>query len=246
MRRIAKWTALPAGAAALVFLLGAAAAPGPDGFSVMGDYYETCACAVSCPCPAKFLPTEGHCDAVSLIHVRKGTAAGVSFDGLNIALVIRSPHGEKVMDALAKGKMDLLSIYLDDKANEKQREAMPRLLGALFGTKPVEGSHPPVYAPISLDVKGDVATFAIAGGQTLSAEIENVDASPAAKGTSAKKAKRVTLVGAAPFPWVTRVTQGFSHSFRYDDHGTKWEYKDRNAFFGSVQANGKLPPEKKA
>ncbi len=198
---------------------------------------------MSCPCPSnKFLPTEGHCDAVSLIHIDKGRAEGVSFDGLNIAMVIRSPHGEKVMDSLRKGKMDLLSIYLDDRANEKQREAMPRLLGALFGTSPIEGSKPPVYVPISLEVKGDIAEIAIAGGDKLSAKLENIDLEGETKHA---KAKRITLTNSAPFPWVDQLTQGVSHGFKYDDYGTKWEYKDRNAFFGSFRTKGKLPPPEK-
>jgi hypothetical protein len=174
----------------------------------------------------------------------------VALDGLNIALVIKSPQGEKVNDALKKGKMDLLSVYLDEKANEKQREALPRLLGALFGTSPVEGAKPPAFAPISLAVKGDVATIQIAEGKKLSAEIENVDVGDETKLAAKKGAassKRIALTNTAPFPWVGGITQGYSHRFTYDDYDTKWDYKDRNAFFGTFHSKGTLPkePEKK-
>lgn len=236
-------------AAALVFLAGAAGKGASGGaYEVKGKYFETCACSVSCPCPSnKFLPTEGHCDALSLIHIDRGQAEGVPLDGLDIAMVIRSPHGEKVMDALSKGKMDLLTIYLDDDANERQRAVLPRLLGALFGTSPIEGSKPPSYAAISLKEMGDVAEISIAGGKTLTARIENIDTGaethhghelPKAGKT---EAKRISLTNAAPFPWVREVTQGYSHTFKYDDHGRKWEYKDRNAFFGKFQTKGTLP-----
>jgi hypothetical protein len=36
------------------------------------------------------------------------------------------------------------------------------------------------------------------------------------------------------------MTQGFSHSFKYSDDGVSWEYKQRNAFFAEVIADGIL------
>src|SRR5438477_1066981 len=101
-----------------------AAAPSGAGYEVKGKYYETCACAVSCPCAANAtLPTEGHCDAGMVFHIDKGSVEGVPMDGLDIVMVIKSPHGKKVKDSLSKGDMDLVSMYLDDKANEKQKGA---------------------------------------------------------------------------------------------------------------------------
>jgi hypothetical protein len=34
------------------------------------------------------------------------------------------------------------------------------------------------------------------------------------------------------------VTQGYSKSFRYADLGVKWDYENRNAFFGTFAAKG--------
>jgi hypothetical protein len=227
-------------AGALVLSLGRVAAtePAAGGHEIQGQYYETCACAVSCPCPSNAtLPTEGHCDAISLIHVDKGMQDGVNLDGLNIAVVFRSPNGKKVKDAFEKGEMDLFTFYLDDKANAEQKAAMPKVLGALFGGGEMKGMRPPQWVPMSLSVDGDTAKFQIAGGKTLSFEINNIDVGDKTKASYKKDdvGNRVVLSAAAsPFPWVREVTQGISKSFKYSDLGTSWEYKERNAFFGAV------------
>jgi hypothetical protein len=207
---------------------------------IEGHYYETCACSVSCPCPANVtLPTEGHCDAISLIHIDKGKQGAVALDGLNIAVVFRSPKGKKVMDSFMKGEMDLMTFYLDDKATPAQREVMPSVLAALFGTQEMKGMQPPQWVPMSLMVEDDMAKFQIAGGKTLSFDIENIDRGDKTTASYKKgdRSNRIVLSGAAkPFPWVNEVTQGFSKSFKYSDLGRSWEYKERNAFFGMVSS----------
>lgn len=226
-----------------VALLGAGgpAATGAS-YEIKGRYFETCACTVSCPCASNAtLPTEGHCDAVSLVHIDGGAYGGVKLDGLNIAMVLRSPHGQKVKDSFVKGEMDLVTFYLDDKATARQREVMPLLMAALFGSGEIKGSKPPQYAPMSLTVDGDVVKFDIAGGSKLSFEIENIDVGDKSK-IGYKKGdigNRIVLSNTAPFPFVHDVTQGISKTFKYSDFGTSWEYKERNAFFGSVSGSGK-------
>jgi hypothetical protein len=230
-------------------LVLAAAAPSGAGYDVKGKYYETCACAVSCPCAANAtLPTEGHCDAGMLFHIDKGSVEGVPMDGLDIVMVIKSPHGQKVKDSLSKGDMDLVSMYLDDKANDAQKGAMMKLLPALFGTKQMKNQKPPVWASMKLETHGDEAKFEVAGGQKLSMTIENVDVGGETKLAKPKRAgssNRIVLSNSAPFPFVGDITQGFSKKFTYDDYGVKWEYKDRNAFFGTFSSKGALSGGKK-
>src|SRR5262245_21199934 len=110
-----------------VLLSGTVAfAKGGTAVDVKGHYYETCDCAVSCPCAtAKFNPTEGHCDAVSFFHLDKASVGKTKLDGLNLALVIKSPKGQKVVEAMTKGEMDHFAVYFDDKATEEQRKALP-------------------------------------------------------------------------------------------------------------------------
>jgi hypothetical protein len=220
----------------------AAAPPADTGYNVKGNYYETCACSVSCPCASNAtLPTEGHCDAISLVHIDKGSFGSVKLDGLNLAVVFRTPKGQKVKDAFGKGDMDLFTLYLDDKANAQQKEVMPKLIAALYGTGEIKGAKPPQWVPMSLTTDGDVAKFQIAGGSKLSFETENIDVGDQTKNGYKKGdiGNRIVLTNTAPFPWVHDVTQGISRHFKYADLGTSWEYKERNAFFGTVDAAGK-------
>ncbi len=213
-------------------------------YDVQGKYYDTCACPVSCSCGANVtLPVEGHCDGVILLHIEKGTVGKVSMDGLNIAVVERTPKGVKVVDAfLIKGDMDLLTVYLDDRASPHQKEAMPILLAGLLGTKKIKGFRPPQWALMSLQMEGDVARFKIGDGTKLSFEIENVDLDKVRPGVpKSEPSKRITLTNVAPFPFIHNVTQGYSKSFHYHDLGASWDYEKRNAFFGSFTARGLAP-----
>jgi hypothetical protein len=225
----------------------AAAGHGADEtkYEMTGKYYDTCACDVSCSCGANVsLPTEGHCDGIVLIHIDHGKVGAVSLDNLNFAVVLKTPQGEKVGDAFdIKGELDLLTLYLDDRASPEQKAAMPKLLAGLLGTREMKGFRPPQWVPMHLDVAGDVARFDIAGGSKLSFQIENINLDKVLPGVPrSDPGNRIGLTNVAPFPWINKVTQGHSLSFHYDDLGVKWEYKGKNAFFGEANAQGIVPP----
>ncbi len=210
-------------------------------YDVQGKYYDTCACPVSCSCGANVtLPVEGHCAGVILLHIERGRVGKVTLEGLNIAIVERTPKGMKTGDAfLIKRDMDLLTVYLDDQASPRQKEAMPILLAGLLGTKQIKGFRPPQWALMSLHVEGDVAKFKIGDGAKLSFEIENVDLDKVEPGVPrGDPSKRITLTNVAPFAFIHNVTQGYSKSFHYADLGAAWDFKERNAFFGTFTARG--------
>jgi hypothetical protein len=211
----------------LVFAKGEAAGTKVD---VKGHYYETCACKVSCPCATgMFTPTESHCDAVSFFHLDKAMVGKTKLDGLNIALVFKTPANQIVLDAFKKGEMDHFALYLDDKATDEQKKALPVLMEALFGKDTPKGAKPPAFVPITLTSDGETAKFS--AGDKLSAEIINIKIGETKDGGKITP-KHITLDGAVPFPWMGKVTQGKSASFHYADGATKWDYKDRNAYFG--------------
>jgi hypothetical protein len=219
---------------ALVCALGAnviAKEGGGTSVDFKGHYYETCGCNVSCPCATnEFLPTEGHCDALMMFHFDKATVGKTKMDGLNMAVVLMSPKNRKILDAFAKGEMDHFAVYLDDKASEAQRKAFPQLIEGMFGKMEIKGAKEPAFVPIVLTSDGETAKVDIGGGK-LVADIENIKVGETKAGTKVT-AKHIKLEGAVPFAWMGPVTQGRSHAFHYVDGPVKWDYKDRNAFFG--------------
>jgi hypothetical protein len=240
-RRLSAFLLLTASACLAAFVAAEPKVPAPaTAYAVRGHYYETCACAVSCPCASNLKPTEPHCDAAMLFHFDQGTVGTTALDGLNIVGVVRSPQGAVFNEAMEKGEMDLMTFYFDDRATPPQREAIGKLMPALFGATQPKGFKPPQFMPVKLDVQGDVAKLDVGPGK-VAFEIENLSTGPdtkmAAKGKPGVK-KRVTLTNSAPFPWVADPTQGRAKVFDYDDLGTRWHYEGRNAFYSTFASKG--------
>jgi hypothetical protein len=225
---------------ALAFsLVPAAALAGGPSFDAKGKYYETCACAVSCPCGTnEFLPTEGHCDAMMTFHLDKASVGKVKMDGLNFTVVMKSPQNEKVSEAFEKGQMDHFAVYLDSRATDAQRAAFPQLLEGMVGKMEIKGANEPSFVPISLSSDGETAKIAVADGK-LTADLVNIKIGETKHGGKTAT-KHIKLDGVVPFPWVNNVTQGKSNSFHYSDGTTQWDYKGRNAYFGDFSTKGTL------
>jgi hypothetical protein len=92
-------------------------------WQIEGDYFESCNCDVVCPClfsTAPSLtsqPTQGACEVAFGFHIDRGRADGVSLDGLNAALIARTPG------AMGAGDW-AVALYLDERADEGQRAAL--------------------------------------------------------------------------------------------------------------------------
>lgn len=231
--------AIPAAAVLLLVAVAAAAVAGGTAYEVHGRYYETCSCTVSCPCaPNATLPTEGHCDAVSVYHITHGRVGTVKLDGLTLAHVFRTAHGIKVMDAMTQGKLDLFTLYGDDQATPAQRQALDRLAAALFPPGPDKPAQVGEWVPMELKISGDDATFTIDGGKKLAFETHDIAVGSTKVGRPNGKENRVMLTNTAPFPWIADISQGISKGFHYADAKVTWDYKERNAFFGTIAAKG--------
>jgi hypothetical protein len=110
-------------------------------FSVHGDYFEACTCAVSCPCIFLNPATEDACDLLFAWHIDEGEMDGVDLAGLNVALAVSSP--KQMTDGGWKAH-----LYLDERADDTQRNA----LGAIFSGQ--AGGHLANVAPLIGEVTG--------------------------------------------------------------------------------------------
>ncbi len=119
-----------------------------------GDWFDVCKCDVPCPCTFAQKPTYGDCEGLLAWHVRKGRYGDVVLDGLNVMAV-----GTFEGNAWAGAKATM-GMFLDARADDRQREA----LGAIFGGK--AGGWPGEFAKLIADVRGVEAApieFELAG-----------------------------------------------------------------------------------
>jgi len=187
-------------------------------FTVKGQYFEACSCAVSCPCIWLGPATEDSCDVFFAWHITEGGRDGVDLAGLNAALAVHTP--KQMTDGNWK-----VALYLDDKADTSQAEA----LGAIFSGQ--AGGHLANLAPLIGEVAGVKSvpiTFdasdgarAVQVGDALTMRVEQVI------GMDGENPAVITnpLLGAITQP----VTQAKSVEVAYHD---VWEFttSERNSF----------------
>ncbi|HKI97887.1 MAG TPA: DUF1326 domain-containing protein [bacterium] len=110
-------------------------------WSLTGDYFESCNCEAACPCVFLSPPTTGECNVIVAWHVDSGSYGDVKLDGLNVALAVHSPgHMAQVKWKAA--------VYLDDKANDAQADALTQIFSGQAG------GHPAVLASFVGEIVG--------------------------------------------------------------------------------------------
>lgn len=87
-------------------------------WTLKGTWYESCSCALVCPCnfgPAK--PDQGWCSALLGFEVDSGESNGVDLGGTKAVL-----HAELPGDFL--GGFDKAILYLDESSSQEQRDQL--------------------------------------------------------------------------------------------------------------------------
>ena len=189
-------------------------------WSLTGNYFEACNCDVACPCVFTSAPTNDNCTVLLAWHIEKGKYGDVSLDGLNAALAIYSPGH------MLKVKWDV-ALYLDEKANPKQREALTAIYGGQAGGEPaalapqigrVLGVKP---VPIEFHSKGKERSMKIPGIAEM-----------AITAMEGQDGKEITLehIPLTAVPNETTVVAK-SKKLSLHDHGLNWEVSEKNGFF---------------
>ncbi|MDJ0460662.1 DUF1326 domain-containing protein [Streptomyces sp. H27-C3] len=128
-----------------------------------GDWFDTCKCSVPCPCSFAQLPTFGDCDGVLAWHIREGRYGDVPLDGLNVLML-----GSFVGNAWAEHSDAYAAVFVDERADDRQREALQMIFGGEAGGWPAEFGEMfgaemrgMEFAPIEFDVADDLASWAV-------------------------------------------------------------------------------------
>ncbi|EFL37206.1 DUF1326 domain-containing protein [Streptomyces griseoflavus] len=127
-----------------------------------GDWFDTCKCAIPCPCTFAQPPTFGDCEGIMAWHIREGNYGDVQLDGLNVLMVgsfVGNPWAGEHTDPRA-------AVFFDERADEPQQAALGAIFGGQAGGWPaqfVEMFHPEMqgmeFAPIQVTVDEELTTW---------------------------------------------------------------------------------------
>ncbi len=189
-------------------------------WKVAGTYFEACNCNAACPCVFTGPPTDGECNALLAWHVDQGNFDGTRLDGLNAALFAHAP-GHMLQ---TKWKV---ALYVDQKANDKQRDAMTKIFSGQAG------GHLAALGPLIGEVLG-VKSAAIdyrANGKQRSLTIPQV-AQMEIEALVGQGGQDVTLSN-IPFTAVPGYPAVVCQSkqLSYHDHGYSVEVSQKNGFY---------------
>lgn len=127
-----------------------------------GDWFDVCSCNIPCPCEFAQAPTNNHCEGVLAWHIREGHYGNVQLDGLNILAV-----GAFDGNLWAGETKAAMGFFLDERADERQRDALQMIFGGQAGGWPagfaqlVGDMRGIAVAPITFDLAGDLAYWRV-------------------------------------------------------------------------------------
>src|SRR5207253_2434596 len=139
------------GMAALGIPARAATAASKTSWKITGELEEACSCRPACPCWFKSLPSRMTCDGAQIIFISKGHYGKVPLEGLAVAQFVQSPEHQSMFESFGKWNFDY--VYIDEKANEQQRDALKELAVHFF--PPAAKAREYRYVPITRKIEGD-------------------------------------------------------------------------------------------
>jgi hypothetical protein len=190
----------------------------PD-WRLQGRYFETCNCAVACPCVWLQPPSEDECKLLAAWHIDTGHLENIGLDGLNVALACYAPEN------MIKGGWSA-ALYLDERADDTQTEALTRIFTGQVGghLRVLLGFVGKVWGirkvAINYSEEGDTRRLSIPG--IAEAEIQSIQGLSC--GESSIDNPPLCVVTSHP------ATVAKSKRYLYQDHGQDWEFSERNGF----------------
>ncbi|GAA3730227.1 hypothetical protein HDA32_006002 [Spinactinospora alkalitolerans] len=202
--------------------------PTAQKWHLKGDWFDACKCEVPCPCSFARPPTYGDCDGVLLWHVREGDYGGTRLDGLNVAML-----GSFTGNVWSGATDRYAAVFIDERADEKQREALQTIFGGEAGGWPAQFGamfDPEMrgmeYAPIEASIADDLAAWSVRVPGRAEAVVEALTGPTAAEGA---RVQVHNLPGAEVGPGQGAATWGMATTDRADAFGFQWDRSGRSS-----------------
>ena len=197
-------------------------------WKVSGDWFDVCKCNIPCPCEFAQAPTFGECDGVLAYHINKGNYGETTLDGLNI-LGLGGFKGN-IWAGDGTTKIDL-GFFFDEKANEKQREALNMIFTGKAGgfmaelAKLIGNVRGLEFAPIKFEIADDLSYWSAGIPGKVLAKAEALTGPMTPPG---KRVQTINPPGSEVGPGVV-ATWGKSTTDKADAMGFKWERKGQSS-----------------
>ncbi len=199
-------------------------------WKIDGTYFESCNCDVACPCVFMSPPTDGDCTVIVAWHIDEGNYGDVSLNGLSVAMAAYSP-GHMLQTPWQ------VALYLDDKANEGQKEALTMIYGGQAGGPPAALGE--LIGEV-LGVKSTAIDYQ-ANGKQRSLKINGV-ADVAIEGIVGQGGADVTVsnhpIAVAPGHAAIAAK---SEKLSYKDYDFNWELSGKTGFYSPFTYAGAGP-----
>lgn len=196
-------------------------------WSLQGQWFDVCRCAIPCPCSWAQPPDDGFCEGLLFWHIQKGHYGALALDGLNVAMI--GTFSGNVWEKASDFKD---AIFMDERADEAQRGALQTVFSGQAGGWPkrfgelVQGEHKGfAVAPIEVEIAPDLSSW--------KAEIRGHDVLAAAEAlmgpTSDGKVTKIhNLPGAETGPGGV-ATWGRATTDRANAFGFKWDRSGKSS-----------------
>jgi hypothetical protein len=202
-----------------------AATANKTSWKVSGELEEACSCRPACPCWFKSLPSRMTCDGAQIVFISKGKYGKVSLDGLALGQFVQSPERKSMFESFGNWNFDY--VYIDEKANDEQREALKELAAHFFPAAAKKREYR--FVPITRKIEGaehisTIGNYGFCSGHLIEGGFEGTP--------------KVTNPPLAD-PTHKEFLQGETTKLTYNDAGQDWKYENSNYMYNKFTVDNK-------
>jgi hypothetical protein len=191
-----------------------------------GDWFDVCRCTIPCPCEFAQAPTDNYCEGVLAWHVNRGQYGEVPLDGLNVLAI-----GQFEGNLWTGEAHPIMGIFIDERADETQRNALQAIFGGQAGGFPAEFAKMVAeirgleFAPIEFEIAPDLSHWSarIPGKIEASAQALTGPMTPPGKRVQTLNPPGSEVGPPGPATW------GVATADRVDALGFKFEWDGRSS-----------------
>ena len=206
-------------------------------WEVEGHYAEACQCDVVCPCLYGKPASHGTCNSSQVFQIDKGRYEDVVLDGLYVVVAGSMPEEP------AEHVLSFSRFYVDERADEKQRQGLEEIARALMGNFLGLPPGSALSADDEVKVVPIEANLSLASADATIPDVLDFHTERLMKPESEEPWELTDAV--MRVDWIPQMYVGKSTNYKYTG-AREWEYSDRNALFGRFKANSDMPGVKAA